>query len=97
MTQPINVVLVDAGETLPDDLTAILATAPELSILGQTNDSRRGLLLLGQLAPTIVILSLPILDKSAIRRLKRIKASSPQTRTIIMASNFVEGQRCRRI
>jgi DNA-binding NarL/FixJ family response regulator len=90
LTNPINVILVDTGETLPDDLSTILTAPSEISILGKTNASRHGLLLVHQLKPTIVILGLPVLDKSAIKILKRLSASSLKPRTIIVAPTFVE-------
>lgn len=76
---------------LGDALRALVATIPQLEIVGQVEDSSIAVNMVIERQPTLVLMDSSLPDNEVRVMLGHIKAKRPQTRCIVLA-NTVEQQ-----
>jgi len=77
----IRVAIVDDHQLVREGLAALLATAPGLTVVGQAEDGDRGLEVIDEAQPDVLLLdlSMPILDGLGVLKALRERAHAPRT------------------
>jgi len=86
ISPPVRILLADDHHVVRQGLAAIISTEPDLVIVGEACDGETACQLFLRLQPDVLILDLrmPVLDGFGV--VKRVIASSPQARILIMTT-----------
>jgi len=83
-SQPIRVVVIDDHTLFRRGVTALLATADGIAIVGEAADGFDGIKVVGQLKPDVVLLDLNMPGVSGIDALHAILKEAPGTRIVML-------------
>jgi two-component system response regulator NreC len=84
MIQMIHVLLVDDHAMVRGGIRMILERQPDMQVVGEAATGADAVALAFQLQPTVVVLDVGLADMDGIEVLRRIKASAPQIRVIMI-------------
>src|SRR6478735_4575924 len=90
MNNTISLITIGAKKAFPANFHQVFSIKPEIVIRGSGRDMSHGLTLLRQHTPTIAMIGLPVIAHSTLAMLGRIQKSSPRTRVMIVAPEYVE-------
>lgn len=80
----IRVLISDDHAVLRHGLRLILQSAPDITVIGETGTGADAVAQAVALAPDVVLMDLDLPDMSGIEATQRIRASSPETRVLIL-------------
>lgn len=89
--QTISIVVIDDQAIIRAALRSLLERAPNLRVIGDAGDARKGIELVGQLKPNVVILDITMPGLSGLDAISPLKKVSPTSKVLIASQN--EGQK----
>lgn len=85
----IEILLVDSYEVVRDGLRALIATEPDMAVIGEAIDSPTAIEQAGFLHPDIVIVDPMSLGHDSIPTISSLKQVDPKTRILVL-TNFID-------
>ncbi|MHB8664945.1 MAG: response regulator transcription factor [Acidimicrobiales bacterium] len=85
---PIRVVIIDDHEIVRAGLTTLLASEPQIHVLGTAADGPAGLQLIGELRPDIAVVDYSMPQMTGVEVCSEVRARYPQVAVIIL-TNFL--------
>ena len=82
---PIRIVVADDHQILREGLKALLGEDPECEVVGEAEDGRSAVDLAERLRPQVVLMDIGMPILNGIEATRKILASAPQTRVIILS------------
>jgi two-component system response regulator DevR len=82
----IRVLLVDDHEVVREGLKAILATAPDIQVVGEAASYAEAVALAARLAPDVAVVDVRLPDGSGVDACREIRSDRPATRVIVLTS-----------
>jgi DNA-binding NarL/FixJ family response regulator len=93
---PITVLLVDDQVFFRGALRALLATIPEIAVVGEAADGASAVRLAGELSPDIVLMDVSLPDLDGIEATKQIcRTTAPHPRVLILSGYTDDATRTR--
>ena len=86
----ISILLADDHNIVREALSALLNAEPDFQVVGEAGDGLETVSLVEKLHPQVLVLDLMMSALSGLEVLRRVKASSPQTQTIILSMHAEE-------
>lgn len=92
--RPYSIVIIDDHDIVRFGLETILASRPELQLVGSANRLARGLELIAQQAPDLVLTDMSLPDSGGLDTVRAVVAAQEGRRTIVvsMQSEFLYGE-----
>jgi DNA-binding NarL/FixJ family response regulator len=87
-----SILIVARPGRLRDALRALLATLPQLEIVGQADNGFSALKLVAERRPSLILLDTTLLDDEVKALVSQVKANWPQTRCLVLADNSRQQQ-----
>lgn len=87
--QPIRILIVDDQALFRDGLASLLATQPDMKVVGEASDGLEALEKLETLTPDVVLMDVRMPRLDGLETTKRIKAIRPDLRVIILTVSDV--------
>jgi NarL family two-component system response regulator LiaR len=84
--KPIRIVVVDDHAVVRKGIQALLATEPDLEVVGEGEDGSQAVSLYDQLEPDLLLLDLLMPKMGGIEAIRRIKEKYPDARILILTS-----------
>ncbi len=84
----IRVVLIDDHAIVREGMRALLGSEPTIEIVGEANDGPSALHLVDELTPDVAMVDLALPGFDGIEVTRRLRASHPQVRVIILTGSF---------
>jgi DNA-binding NarL/FixJ family response regulator len=91
MSEPIRVLLVDDHAVITEGLSTLLALQPGIEVVGSASDGTGAIALSAKLQPDVVLMDMSMPGMGGVESTRRILASNPATRVIIVSS-FADGR-----
>ncbi|MCW2928110.1 MAG: response regulator receiver protein [Thermoleophilia bacterium] len=85
--RPITVVTVDDTDAIRTLLKLVIELEPDMAVVGQASDGRRGVEMVAEHAPDVVLLDIAMPEMDGITALPLIREASPASR-VVMLSGF---------
>jgi len=82
----ITLLLVDDHTVVRQGLRALLATQPDIEVVGEAGDGRQALKLVQELTPDVVVMDLAMPFVNGLEATRQILKSSPATRILVLSS-----------
>ena len=79
-----RVLIVDDRSQTREGLKALLATAPQVQVVGEAADGREAISLIGELQPDVVLMDAMMPVMNGLEATRRIKAEWPEVRVIVL-------------
>lgn len=83
----IRILLVDDHRMMRDGLRSVLASDPEIEVIGEAADGRAAIELAKTLRPELVVMDLGMREMNGIEATRRIKAESSDVRVIALSTH----------
>jgi len=80
----IRILIADGGPIFRQGLRTVIATQPDLSVVGEASDGEQAVKLAGERSPDMLLVDLAIPGLMALEVLRQIQRSAPSVRTIIL-------------
>jgi DNA-binding NarL/FixJ family response regulator len=87
---PTSVVVVDDHDVFRDGLVRLLAEREDIVVVGDAADGERALRLVERLAPDVVVMDLNLPGMSGTEAIRRLAATAPQSRVIVLTISVAE-------
>lgn len=82
----IRILLVDDHKMMRDGLRSVLASDPEIEVIGEAADGRTAIELARTLRPDLVVMDIGMHEMNGIEATQRIKAESPEVMVIALST-----------
>jgi NarL family two-component system response regulator LiaR len=86
VSEPIQVVIAEDHELVRKGIVALLATEPELAVVGEAADGRAAVDQTLRLRPDVTLMDLALPELDGIEAIRRITAAWPQARILVLTS-----------
>jgi NarL family two-component system response regulator LiaR len=86
MTETIRVLLVDDHAIVRDGIRSLLATEPDIQVVGEAGDGREAVAAAERLRPDVLLLDLVMPGMDGIEVIRRIVARQPEARILVLTS-----------
>jgi NarL family two-component system response regulator LiaR len=86
----ISVLVVDDHTVVRRGLAALLATAPDLTVVGEASSGEEAVRLAGELQPAVVLLDLMMPGMNGVEATPRLRTQAPHCRVLLLTS-YTEG------
>lgn len=84
MTQKISILIVDDHTLLRDGIRALLEEQPDIVVVGQAEDGREAVRLVGQLRPNVVLMDIAMPLLNGLEATRQIKREYPEINVLIL-------------
>jgi two-component system, NarL family, response regulator NreC len=82
---PIKIVLADSHQIIRQGLTLLLASEPDMHVVGEAADSRTTIKLTQELSPQVVIMDISMPDLNGVEATRQIVSQYPQIKVIALS------------
>ena len=89
-TEPIRVLLVDDHAIVRDGIRSLLATEPDIKVVGEADNGREGVSMAERLQPDVILMDLVMPQVDGIEATRRIMANQPEARILVLTSFAAE-------
>ena len=86
MTSPIRVLVVDDHLVVRKGIGALLATEPDIEVVGEARDGAEAIAEAARLQPDVILMDLVMPQMDGIAAIERILASQPKARIMVLTS-----------
>jgi NarL family two-component system response regulator LiaR len=86
----IRVLLIDDHAIIRDGIRSLLATEPDIAVVGEADNGRDGVSMAERLRPDVILMDLVMPEMDGIEATRRITASQPETRILVLTSFAAE-------
>jgi NarL family two-component system response regulator LiaR len=86
MAGPIRVLVADDHAIVRKGIRALLATEPELEVVGEAKDGRAAVAEVERLCPDVILMDLVMPEMDGIEAIRRITARDPEARILVLTS-----------
>jgi NarL family two-component system response regulator LiaR len=86
MTEPIRVLLVDDHAIVRDGIRSLLATEPDVQVVGEASDGQEALAQTERLRPDVLLMDLVMPGLDGLEAIRRIVARQPAARILVLTS-----------
>jgi NarL family two-component system response regulator LiaR len=86
MTSPIRVLVADDHAIVRKGIRALLATEPDIEVVGEAQDGRQAVTEAERLRPDVILMDLVMPEVDGIEAVRRILADQPQARILVLTS-----------
>jgi NarL family two-component system response regulator LiaR len=86
MTSPIRVLVVDDHLVVRKGIRALLATEPDIEVVGEARDGAEAIAEAARLQPDVILMDLVMPQMDGIAAIERILASQPKARILVLTS-----------
>jgi NarL family two-component system response regulator LiaR len=86
MAGPIRVLVADDHAIVRKGIRALLATEPELEVVGEAKDGREAVAEAERLRPDVILMDLVMPEMDGIEAIRRITARDPEARILVLTS-----------
>jgi NarL family two-component system response regulator LiaR len=86
MTETIRVLLVDDHAIVRDGIRALLATEPDIRVVGEAGDGQEAIAEAQRLQPDVLLMDLVMPGLDGLEAIRRIVAQQPQARILVLTS-----------
>jgi NarL family two-component system response regulator LiaR len=86
----IRVLLIDDHAIIRDGIRSLLATEPDIEVVGEADNGRDGVSMAERLRPDVILMDLVMPEMDGIEATSRIMASQPQARILVLTSFAAE-------
>jgi NarL family two-component system response regulator LiaR len=86
MTETIRVLLVDDHVIVRDGIRALLATEPDIRVVGEAGDGQEAIAEAQRLQPDVLLMDLVMPGLDGLEAIRRIVAQQPQARILVLTS-----------
>jgi NarL family two-component system response regulator LiaR len=83
---PIRVLLVDDHAIVRDGIRSLLTTEPDIQVVGEADNGRDGVSMAERLQPDVILMDLVMPEVDGIEATRRIMASQPRARILVLTS-----------
>lgn len=97
MSARTRVLVVDDHPIVRSGIASVLATQPDLEVVGEAADGVEGVRLAGELAPDIVLMDLRMPNKNGVDATAEILAANPGARVVVLTTFASDGEMLRAI
>lgn len=92
MSEPIRILMADDHAIVREGLRSLIATDPQLKLVGEASDGEEAVRLFAELIPDVTLLDLMMPRKDGITTIQEIKARHPEAKILVLTS-FVEDEK----
>jgi DNA-binding NarL/FixJ family response regulator len=82
--QPIRLIIADDSARTRDALRALIATWPDIELVGEATNGQDAIRLVGELHPSVVVMDLEMPQMSGVQATRLIKESWPSVNVIVV-------------
>ena len=86
MNQPIRVFITDDHAIVRNGIRAVLATEPDMEVVGEAENGRQAVEAVPRLQPDVVLMDLVMPEMDGIEAIARITAAMPEARILVLTS-----------
>jgi NarL family two-component system response regulator LiaR len=86
MAGPIRVLVADDHAIVRKGIRALLATEPEMEVVGEAKDGRAAVAEVERLCPDVILMDLVMPEMDGIEAIRRITARDPEARILVLTS-----------
>ena len=86
----IRVLLIDDHAIIRDGIRSLLATEPDIDVVGEADNGRDGVSMAERLRPDVILMDLVMPEMDGIEATNRIMASQPEARILVLTSFAAE-------
>lgn len=86
MTRPIRVLVVDDHLVVRKGIRALLATEPDIEVVGEARDGAEAVVEAARLQPDVILMDLVMPEMDGIAAIERILAGQPAARILVLTS-----------
>src|SRR5262249_18368480 len=86
MTTPIRLLLADDHVTVRKAIRALLATEPDMEVVGEAENGTQAVEAVEMLSPDLVLMDLVMPEMDGIEAIRLIRARRPETRILVLTS-----------
>ncbi len=86
----IRVLVVDDHTVVRKGLCALLATEPDIDVVGEAGDGREAVARAADLRPDVVVMDLEMPGVSGVEAIRRLRADDPDARVVVLTSHSVD-------
>jgi two-component system response regulator NreC len=88
---PVRVLLADDHTLIRAGLRLVVASQPDLTVVGEANDGREAVALAEKLKPDVVVMDIGMPSLNGIEACRQIHAASPQIQVVMLSMHSDEG------
>ena len=86
MTNSIRVLVIDDHAIVRKGICALLATEPDIEVVGEAQDGREAVATAKQLQPDVILMDLVMPELDGLEATRRILAAQPEVRVLVLTS-----------
>src|SRR5215207_7561759 len=86
MTEPIRLLIVDDHPVVRDGLRAVLATQPDLQVIGEADTGAAALARVATDPPDVVLMDLQMPGMNGVAAIARIRAAHPDVQVLVLTT-----------
>ncbi len=86
MTEPIRILIADDHAVVRHGLRALIATEPDMQLVGEAADGMEAVQLAASLRPDVILLDMVMPRKNGLEAIGDIKRDNPQARILVLTS-----------
>jgi NarL family two-component system response regulator LiaR len=86
MTEPIRVLIADDHAIVRKGIRALLATEPDVEVVGEAPDGKQAILEASRLKPDVILMDLVMPEVDGIAAIRHINAHQPEARILVLTS-----------
>jgi len=86
----IRVLLIDDHAIIRDGIRSLLATEPDITVVGEADNGRDGVSMAERLRPDVILMDLVMPQMDGIEATRRVMASQPEARVLVLTSFAAE-------